>query len=122
MKKICIAFMMIGLTFSAFAQKKELIEDKEAIHERAIAEIEAALTPPEGSIYLFASERSIKGEYTYDITIREKGDVATVFSVGNNNGTVENQNRLKDFMMTFDFNFKMPKGKYYKFRYTFKFD
>lgn len=112
---------MIGLSVSSYAQKKVLIEDKDQIHEQAIKELELALAPPEGSIYLFSQASQIKGDYTYDITIREKGDIATVFSHGNTNGTIENQNRLKDFLMGFGFNFKMPKGKYYKFKYTFKF-
>ena len=120
MKKFFLTFIVITLGISSYSQKKELIEDKDQIHERAKAELELAQAPPEGSLYLFIQEHNIKGEYTYDITIREKGDVATVFSVGNNNGTIDSQNKLKDFLLTLEFNFKMPKGKYYKFRHTFK--
>ncbi len=122
MKRTFIILIILTLGISSYSQKKELIEDKDQIHERAKAELELAQAPPEGSLYLFVKEHQIKGEYTYDITIREKGDVATVFSVGNNNGTIEAQNKLKDFLMTVRFNFKMPKGKYYKFRHTFKFE
>ena len=122
MKKFLLTFIILALGICSYSQKKQLIEDKDSIHGRAIAELELAQAPPEGSIYLFVHENSIKGEYTYDITIREKGDVATVYSVGNNNGTIESQNKLKDFLITVEFNFKMPKGKYYKFRYTFKFE
>ena len=57
-----------------------------------------------------------------DISIREKGNVASVFAVERENGTIDSQNRLKDYIMEFKFNFKVPKGKYYKVRYTFNFE
>jgi hypothetical protein len=57
-----------------------------------------------------------------DITIREKGEVAAVFCAENENGSITSQNILKDFIQSYVFNFKMPKGKRYKFQYEFKFD
>ena len=122
MKKISLFILLIMLGFNTFAQKLELIEDKDLIIERANAELDQAMTPPEGPIYLYTLKHPIKGEYTYDISIWEKGIVTSIFAVGNNNGTIDSQNRLKDFLMTFKFNFKMPKGKSYKFRHTFVFN
>lgn len=122
MKKLLFTLLIVTFGISSYSQKKDLIEDKDQILERAKAELELSQSPPEGALYLFVQKNNIKGEYTYDITIREKGDVATVFSVGNNNGTLDSQNKLKDFLMAMEFNFKMPKGKYYKFRHTFKFE
>lgn len=122
MKKISLFILLIMLGFSTFAQKLELIEDKDLIIERANAELDTAMAPPEGTIYLYILKHPIKGEYTYDISIWEKGTVTSIFAVGNNNGTIDSQNRLKDFLMTFKFNFKMPKGKSYKFRHTFVFN
>jgi hypothetical protein len=110
------------LGFTSFSQKSELIEDRDLIIERANAELDTAMAPPEGAIYLYTQKHPIKGEYTYDISIWEKGTVTSIFAVGNNNGTIDSQNRLKDFLMTFKFNFKMPKGKSYKFRHTFIFN
>ncbi len=122
MKKTILILLLAASSITAWSQKKPLIEGKDEIHARAIQEIELAMAPPEGSLYLFAQEHGISGEYTYDITIREKGDVATVFAHGHNNGNLNAQNKLKDFMMAFQFNFKMPKGKSYKFKYTFAFN
>jgi hypothetical protein len=121
MKKSLLLALLLSIGTTTYSQKKELIEDKDNIESRAKSELELAMRPPEGSIYRFVQKYNIKGEYTYDITIREKGDIATVFVIGNNNGTIDAQNRLKDFLMEFEFNFKMPKGKYYKFRYSFAF-
>jgi hypothetical protein len=122
MKKISLFILLIMLGINTFAQKLELIEDKDLIIERANAELDQAMAQPEGSIYLYTLKHPVKGEYTYDISIWEKGTVTSIFAVGNNNGTIDSQNRLKDFLMTFKFNFKMPKGKIYKFRHTFVFN
>jgi len=122
MKKLSFSILLIMLGFNTFAQKLELIEDKDLIIERANAELDTAMAPPEGPVYLYTLKHPIKGEYTYDISIWEKGIVTSIFAVGNNNGTIDSQNRLKDFLMTFKFNFKMPKGKSYKFRHTFVFN
>ncbi len=62
----------------------------------------------------------INGTFTFDITIREKGEVATVFSV-KRDGEVEDHNHLKDFIKAYKFHFKMPKSKSYKFQYKFQF-
>jgi hypothetical protein len=115
-----ILFAMLGL--SSFSQKKELLEDKEQIIQRATAELDTAMMAPEGSIYLWSQKNPIKGEYTFDISIWEKGTVTSIFASGNNNGTLDAQNRLRALLMEFQFNFKMPKGKSYKFRYTFTFN
>lgn len=115
-----ILFAMLGL--SSFSQKKELLEDKEQIIQRATAELDTAMMAPEGSIYLWSQKNPIKGEYTFDISIWEKGTVTSIFAAGNNNGTLDAQNRLRALLMEFQFNFKMPKGKNYKFRYTFTFN
>ena len=56
-----------------------------------------------------------------DITIHEKGKVATVFVVSNKGGAIKQQNLVKDFVKEFRLSFKMPKGKDYKFQYIFKF-
>jgi hypothetical protein len=122
MKQLILFFLLIMPGLTAFSQKPELIEDKDTIIERANSELDQAMAPPEGPIYLYTLKHPVKGEYTYDISIWEKGTVTSVFAAGNNNGTIDSQNRLKDLLMTFKFNFKMPKGKIYKFRHTFIFN
>jgi hypothetical protein len=122
MKKTLLLSFLLMLGISSFSQKKELIEDKDLIIEKAKAELDAAMTGPEGSIYLWTQKNPIKGEYIFDISIWDKGTVTSIYVVGNNNGTIDAQNRLRDLLMKFEFNFKMPKGKTYKFRYAFVFN
>jgi hypothetical protein len=121
MKKESIIILLLLVGLSSLAQKKELIDDKDIVIQRATAELDSAMAAPEGSIYLWAQKNPIKGEYIFDISIWEKGTVTSIFVVGSNGGTIEAQNRLRALMMNFVFNFKMSKGKSYKFRYAFNF-
>lgn len=122
MKKTPILFLFIVLSLCSFAQKRELIEDKDLIIERAKAELDLAMTPPEGSIYLYTLKNPIQGEYTFDISINDKRMISSIFVVERIGGTIDAQNRFKSSLMTFKFNFKVPKGKSYKFRHTFVFN
>jgi hypothetical protein len=122
MKKTSLLILLILLGFISYSQKKVLLEDKELIIERANAELDSAMAPPEGALYLWSQKNPIKGEYTFDISIWEKGTVTSIYVVGSMNGTIDAQNRFKSFLMGYVFNFKMPKGKSYKFRHTFVFN
>jgi hypothetical protein len=120
--KIALLFVFGFLTLASFGQKKVLIESKDKIIEQATKELDAAMQPPEGTLYLWKIENNIKGEYIIDITIREKGDIASVFMAGSEGTDIKMQNLVKDKIRLFEFSFKMPKGKTYKFQYIFKFD
>jgi hypothetical protein len=120
--RLTILAILAVISLTAQAQKKILIESKDEIIEMAAKELTLAMQPPEGSLYLFKQEFNIKGEYIFDITIREKGEVASVFVAGNEGGTIQQQNLVKDKVKNFEFSFKMPKGKTYKFQYILNFD
>ena len=121
MKKSVLLIVLLFIGITAFSQKKVLLEDKEEIIERAKLELDSAMMAPEGSIYLWTQKNPIQGEYVFDISIWEKGTVTSIYVVANNGGSIDAQNRFKAFLMDFNFNFKMPKGKSYKFRYVFNF-
>ena len=121
MKKSVLLIVLLIVGITAFSQKKVLLEDKEVIIERAKLELDSAMMAPEGSIYLWTQKNPIQGEYVFDISIWEKGTVTSIYVVANNGGSIDAQNRFKAFLMDFNFNFKMPKGKSYKFRYVFNF-
>ncbi|MBN1339392.1 MAG: hypothetical protein JXA03_08715 [Bacteroidales bacterium] len=116
--------LIILISFSAQAQKKKkiLLENRDMIIQTATLELDSAMMAPQGELYLFARENNITGEYSLDITIREKGEVASVFVAGNIGGNIKAQNRLKDRIKAHSFGFKMPKGKTYKFQYIFRFE
>lgn len=116
---LLIATLLISFQLSA--QKGEQLEIKEEVIKQACAELDQAMTPPEGELYKFGQKYKITGEYTLDITIRNKGEVVSVFISDKKNGNIPSQNSLKDKVMDFKFSFKMPKNKDYKFSYIFKF-
>jgi len=121
--KTVIISLLILTSISGYAQKRKriLIENKDRIISEAVKQLDEEMQGPEGEIYLFKTENNISGKFTFDITIHEKGYVATVFVVENDGGSIASQNKLKDFIKDFRFWFKMPKGKDYKFQYVFNF-
>ncbi|MCX6234946.1 MAG: hypothetical protein NT175_09540 [Bacteroidetes bacterium] len=119
--KPLVLFSLFILTITSFAQKLEMIEDKDQIIQRARLELDSAMAPG-GVLYTFGKENGIQGMFTIDMTIRGRGEVATVFIVNSDSDNFPNQNKLKDRLKMFKFNFKMQKDKSYKFQYIFKFD
>ena len=114
--------LFILLAIIVQSQKKPLIVERDQVIERARTELDSAMQSPEGELFVLAGEYGISGTYIFDISIREKGKVASVFCVERPDGTIKMQNILKDLVKEFKFNFKMPKGKSFKFQYTFQFN
>ena len=121
MEKQLIILVLLVFSISVSAQKKVLISDKDQIIEEAKKELNQTLANPESDFMKMVRENKITGEYVFDISIYEKGQVLSVFVVSSNARDVKMQNRVKDMVKTIEFNFKMPKGKSYKFQYIFNF-
>jgi hypothetical protein len=120
MKKLFLIFLLLS-SITVNADKKPLIEDYDEVVATAKTVIEKSMEAPEGELYLFVQENNISGRFEFELTIHEKGLVATVFVKSNAGGSIQSQNKLKDFVKNIKFDFKMPKGKSYKFSYLFNF-
>ena len=120
MKHLIILISML-LATSAFAQKKPLIESKEEVEAFAKKEFDLAMKAPEGELYLFGVENNIKGEYFFKVTVGDRGKVTSVFVISREGGDIPSQNKVKDAVKAFRFNFKLPKNKDYSFEHKFKF-
>ncbi len=118
MKKLLITLFIAAIASHAHGEKP-LIQGYEEVVAKAKTELDSSMQ--NGELKEFATKRGIKGEYILDITIHERGKVLTVFAVSNDSDNLKMQTSLKDFVRTLEFNFKMPKGKNYKFQYTFTF-
>lgn len=112
-----IVILLLAMASNALAQKKYYVDEEEVV-KAAKEEIE--LSMKEGDFKEYAEKSGIKGTYVMDITITNKGQVASVKTI-EREGEVKYQNELKDFVVEYRFAFKMPKNKSYKFRYQFKF-
>lgn len=122
MKRLSIyLFLLFTLAGSvqAFAQKKPYLTDPEEIEALAKSTLDEMMSA-DGSLMKFAQKEEIKGTYTYDIAIWNKGQVSTVRPVSRD-GEIESQNRIKDVLMGVKFPVKLPKNQNYKFQYEFKF-
>lgn len=113
------AFFLICMALQA--QKPEMLETIEDVTKQASAELELAMSPPEGLLYKFGQKYHISGEYSMLLTLRNKGQVVSVFVQDKKDGNIPSQNKLKDKLLDFQFSFKMPKNKDYKLSYIFKF-
>ena len=120
MKTLFILILLISGTVPD-AQKPVLHESKDEVIKQATLELDQAMSPPEGALYKFGQKYHISGEYTLDITIRNKGEVVSVFVADKKDGNIPSQNSLKDKIFDFQFSFRMPKNKDFKFSYIFKF-
>lgn len=115
-----ILLLNILFAISAYSQKKPLIERHDAVVQAATAELDLSLQGPEGELFLLKQEYNLIGNYTLVIQIHEKGKVASVYVKDKKDHDIKSQNMVKDFVKAFQFNFKMPKGKDYKFEYILK--
>lgn len=118
---LLLIFLLTGIIPVGFSQDITYSSDQEPFVQLARSELNTAMTAAKGSLNVFGIESQIKGSFTFDLTIRGKGEMATVFVVGTEDGTIKMQNSLKDKLKSFRFSFKMPKGKSFKFQYTFQF-
>jgi hypothetical protein len=114
-----LAFVLLLFTcVSAYAQKKQLYLYEEVVAE---AKLELDSSMKYGELKEWATKNNVKGEFTLDITIHEKGKVLSVFAVSSDTDDLKLQNFVKDRIRLLQFNIKMPKKKAYKFQYTFNF-
>jgi uncharacterized protein YaiI (UPF0178 family) len=116
--------LLLLATFSSIAvlaQRKEVIVTTDEVIKRACLELDQAMSSPDGSLYKFGTKYNISGEYTLLLTLRDNGQVVSVFVQDKKDGNIASQNSLKDKLLDFQFNFKMQKKKDYKLSYTFKF-
>lgn len=119
-----IIFITAFLVISAFmlkAENRPLLESKEEIIKQATLDLDLAMSPPEGELYRLGQKNKFTGTYTLQLTIRDKGNIVSVFVADQKDGNIPSQNKLKDAVFAFRLSFKMPKNKDYKFNYTFTF-
>ena len=117
-------FLTIGTYCSTWAQKKPFYNTQEEVIEAAYLTLDdwmssgALKESIEKGLEKATGYTTLEGNYIFDLTIRHKGEVASVFKV-ESDAPVKMQNYVKNYMKELQFPFKMPKDKSYKFRYEF---
>ena len=118
MKPLLSLLIGILLGMSVFAQKKELIQDKETILARAAETFDASLRPG-GSLYEPVIKENLIGIYVLQVSFGDKGDITSVFVESAEGGNIPSQNRFKDLVAKGRMPFKMPKDRHYRLTHTF---
>jgi len=118
--KLVITFFLISMSTSTLNAQKKLISNKEEVIKMAISKIEQSMK--DGELLKYSQKHQITGRYTFEITIRNKGEVVSISVIKNENGNIQSQNMIKDFIKEMKMGFKMPKNKNYKFSYQFNFN
>ena len=72
MKRLLLLLSIATMPFIAFGQKKEMIEDKEAIMARAARALDSAIQPGTDLHEAIIKEKLI-GKYLLQVSFREKG-------------------------------------------------
>ncbi|HEY5823606.1 MAG TPA: hypothetical protein VIT44_04530 [Cyclobacteriaceae bacterium] len=116
-KHLVTVFLFLVCSVSAYSQAKNDF-DKVAITQEAKSQL-SQMAAGTGELNTFASEKEIKGEFVFDMTLQSKGDVLTVFMVSSSAEDISRKNLLKDKLHTLRFeNIKIPKKEKVKFRHT----
>lgn len=118
MKHLMAPFLLTLLCSTAAAQKKELLEDKETILARAAQVLDAEMRAG-GSLHAAVVKEGLIGRYALQVSIRDKGDISSVFVVSAEGHDTRSQNRFKDLVHFTELPFKMPKGRHYRLEHTF---
>ena len=116
---VIVLLLMMGVSKQSLAQKNISLTNPDEITEAAVKYFEYSLK--EGELFKLAEKYQITGAYEFDVTIRERGEVASVFVVDREGGSLAFQNLVKDAVMKMKLGFKMQKGKRYKINYKFQF-
>jgi hypothetical protein len=115
-------FLILILAFipSLIVAQTITLSNAEEVVTTAIAEFDASMK--NGQMKEFKTESGVEGIYVFEITIKAKGQIASVAIVERKEGTVAHQNVIKDYLMKYQFGFKTPKKSLYKFQYEFNFN
>lgn len=115
--KILVLALFFLIPVTLFSQK-ELISDPDKVEERVVSDLNEHLESDEWKKWI--EKNPIKGQFAFDITVYNKGEVVAVRALGRSGeATIPDQNKLKDYLKTMKFKFKVPKGKRYKVTYSF---
>lgn len=116
-KYILLLFSLVILALGAQAQRP-YVETNDEFIDLATKDLDAHMQD-EKFLKKMAKE-DIHGSYTYQITVGDKGKITHMRSLERSEeASIHGQNTLNDLVKKYKFDFKIPKGNYYNFQYTF---
>jgi len=116
-KYILLLFSLVTMILSAKAQRP-YVETNDEFIELATKDLDAHMKDEK---FLKKMEKEdIHGSYKFQITVGDKGKITHMRSLERSeDASINGQNTLNDLVKKYKFDFKIPKGNYYNFEYTF---
>lgn len=108
--------LLAGLNVSA--QKRATLTDEEQVQEEVSKEVEAAF---KSEAFLKKKNKkfaTVTGYIVTDISVVTNGKIATFFKVDSDIKNNDFFEFLSDYLLSYKFNFKLPKQQKYKIRQT----
>ena len=120
-KAIAPVLMVLGLALAlpAMGQRRPELNTQAAVDEHVSNAL--AAEKAQGKLAELALKLGLRGSFTFDLTVSDKGTTETVFQVDSTIESIPDRNHLKDYLMSLKFDFKVPKGKRFKTRQTLVF-
>jgi|GEM_PF-723924 len=107
------------ICLNSIGSQAQFMIDEPEIRSRAASELSYSMD--RGSLKEWAAQQEITGTYLFEITLRGKGQVASVRVVERINGSIDHQNRLKDHLMDYKFDIPVHKKQIVRMEYQFEF-
>lgn len=114
-----ILCMVAALSVSSLSAQRPELNTQADVDQH----VSDALTTDKASGELAELSRKLglRGSFTFDLTVGDKGETVTVFPIESSIESVEHRNRLKDQLLATRFPFKLNKKKRFKTRQTLVF-
>ncbi len=121
MKGLAIFWLALGLALAvpAMGQRRAELNTQAAVDEQVGNAL--AAEKARGKLAELSSELGLRGSFTFDLTVGDKGNVLTIFPVEWTIAEIPARNRIKSCLMGLKFNFKTPKDKRFKSRQILEF-
>jgi hypothetical protein len=119
--KTLFVVLLCALSMSSFAQKRETLTDEDRVQEEVTKEISLAF---QNKDFLKKKDKKfadVKGYIVIDIGVVQNGKVSTFFKVDTDIKSIDFFEYISDYILSYKFNFKLPKQQKYKVRQTIEF-
>lgn len=118
LRSILLLSLALACAAGTQAQRPEL--NTQADVEKHVHDVLTA-DKAHGRLAELAVALGLRGSFTFDLTVGDKGEAETVFPIASTIERVEDRNRLKDLLKSMRFGCKLPKNKRFKVRETLDF-
>jgi hypothetical protein len=107
--------------FRALPEYAEFIEpmNENSILDKITSQLEDDLDKADSKLSGSIAKKNIRGLFIFTLTVQNSGEVVSIYTQSDDKTNINMQNMLKDIMMKYKFDVKIPKNERIKFTYAF---